>query len=117
MEIKTKFNIKDELYVKGVNKKEKRCNICNGTGAVLIKKKILTCPECNGKGREFTKSHWEIYMSETHPTRINIDIEEGGKSTISYVFMWSDVPDYIEEKDCFLTQAEAQAECNRRNNG
>jgi RecJ-like exonuclease len=115
MEIKTKFNVNDKLYVIGVNKKEERCKICNGTGTVLIKKKIFTCPECNGKGREFTKQHWEIYMSETYPEKINIEIEEGQKPKISYVFMWSDIPEYIDEKDCFATKEQAQKECDRRN--
>lgn len=115
MEIRTKFNVKDKLYVIGINKQEEECKICNGIGRVLIKHKSFSCPDCNGKGRQYTGKHWEIYMSETYPRKIYIEIEEGEKPKISYVFRWSDIPSYIDEKDCFKTKEEAQKECDRRN--
>lgn len=113
--IETKYKVTDRLFVISRNLIEEKCKICNGIGRVLIKHKSFSCPECNGKGKKNTEKHWEIYMSETYPEKIYIEIEEGEKPKISYVFMWSDTPDYIDEKDCFLSEKEAQAECDRRN--
>lgn len=115
MEIKTKYSIKDLLYIIEEEKYETECVYCNGTGVVKIKGKKFDCPNCDGKGKTETAVKW-IVGDAQYPDRISIEVEEGEKPRISYVFKCGDFPRYYDESDCFPSRAKAQAECNRRNN-
>lgn len=120
MEIKTKFNVGDEIWtIKQVNKNIK-CPKCKGNSKELIGNIEYHCANCYGTGKELTQE-LEWIVQKENPckiTRIRV-LQEENKIYINYLG-GTDVfnSDHLgEEQDCFATQAEAQAECNRRNNG
>lgn len=115
MNIETKYPINQELVHIGTVSDYKDCKYCNGTGVVKIKGKKFDCPNCDGKGKTETAVKW-IVGDAQYPDRISIEVEEGEKPRISYVFKCGDFPRYYDESDCFPSRAKAQAECNRRNN-
>lgn len=113
MEIKTKFKLDDIVWIIDVEKVEENCPICEGKGFVDIKNETFDCPKCytNGKIKEkdewFVKGQiqitdirvWCLYMPEIR----YFDETFNGNGIMVY------------EEECFLTEAEAQKECNKRN--
>lgn len=57
MNIETKFNVGDVVYVcKNNSTYEKEpCKICDGIGNVTLKEKSFCCPECKGNKFTYTK--------------------------------------------------------------
>lgn len=113
MEIKTKYNEGDLLYIIEKEKYETKCIYCNGLGVVKIKGKNFDCPNCNGKGKTEEELKWDVIDCKV-PEKIYIEIEDG-IIEVYYVFRWGDCPEYIKEEDCFSNREEAFKECKRRN--
>lgn len=66
---------------------------------------------------------WVLYKDKDNWEIIGLEIEYIHiEKTIFYGFydiddIYSNIPCQWEEQDCFATQAEAQAECDKRNKG
>jgi hypothetical protein len=112
MQIETKFNIGDEIFVIDHHRKSIfiNCEICNGIGIVKIKNKEYECPECKGKKGiikykdEFFVINEPVIILETIIMRQNI------------IKIYSDsLDDVVYETDCFSTEEEAIEECVKRN--
>ena len=57
MQINTKFNIGQELYVcTDIAAKQNQCSICHGYGKVMIKYESFICPKCQGASAHQPKS-------------------------------------------------------------
>ena len=78
MQIDTRFNIGDEVYVcKNRSKKEKElCRICDGIGVITIKGKTFKCPECHGKKTVHTKSVKSFVPEKRTITKVTVSITE-----------------------------------------
>lgn len=109
MNIKTKFNVGDKIWTIYETEPIEKCPLCNGAEMVKIKNKNYICPECKGNGY-ITKKYFEwvvfVYAKEIIKIIINHDKK----------LIYSVGHNEYDAKDCFLTKAEAQTECDRRNN-
>lgn len=78
MQIETRFNVGDEVYVcKNKSKKEKElCKTCDGTGVVTIKDKMFDCPECHGKRTIRSKSVKNFVPEKRIITKVTVSITE-----------------------------------------
>ncbi len=57
MQIETKFNVGDIVYVCKNHSifEEEQCKICDGEGSITLKGKSFCCPECHGNKFTYTK--------------------------------------------------------------
>ncbi len=57
MQIETKFNVGDIVYVCKNHSifEEEQCKICDGEGIITLKGKSFCCPECHGNKFTYTK--------------------------------------------------------------
>lgn len=109
----TKYDIGDRVYM--IHEKtefiESICKHCDGTGFFNSPNNLYQqrCGNCNGRGKCF---------EEDNPTyTVTRDMNNIDEMTIDAdgVF-YEEIGGYgAVEKDCFLTQEEAQKECDRRN--
>lgn len=49
------MNIQNDLLTEIGTKKLVTCDLCNGTGKVMIKDEYDTCPCCNGSGQLYSQ--------------------------------------------------------------
>ena len=54
MKIKTEHDIGDTVMVEEYYYPTIECDICDGTGRIMLKGNTYECPECNGKGQYMT---------------------------------------------------------------
>ena len=114
MIVETKYTDNQELYFLDEHKVSCQCKYCNGSGKVKIKGKTFSCPNCYGKGEVDEAKQWQV-LGPKYPDRIVIEKEEGIPAKICYIFKMEDIPNYIDEQDCFATRKEALEECRKRN--
>ena len=106
------MKIYDIFYHISVGTRKEKCPMCEGRKvSVYINGVPIYCKDCNGKGYIFIDG-WKI------------DKCNYGRGYERYVVYKREIVngkviynDKYNDKDCFATQAEAQAECDRRNNG
>ena len=125
MEVKTKFNLKDEVYpiTHGMKEVITECSICHGKGEIEVGGNTYRCPECYGTGehRECKDAEW--YVATNLIGKIGkVDIElysnkKYGESKTSYMLSSTGIGSGTlwNENDLFLTFDEAQQECDKRN--
>lgn len=129
MNFKTKYNHGDTVYPISIQREEIKvptnCEVCGDTGEVEIKGKNYTCPKCKGNTYHFIEGE-VIWYVNTYDEGIigNIKIEDYDKkykrendNKISYMLDSTGIGSghVWNEKDLFLSQEEAQKECNKRN--
>jgi DNA-directed RNA polymerase subunit RPC12/RpoP len=118
MEMKTKFNVGDNIWtIKQVNKYIK-CPKCKGNSKELIGNIEYHCANCYGTGKKLTQE-LEWIVQKENPckiTRIRL-LQDENRIYIDYLGGTNIFnADYLgAEQDCFATKAEAQKECDRRN--
>lgn len=118
--VETKFNIDQEVYIIQKARSKEPCAACNGEGHIIIEGNRFSCNTCFGTGRLHGKR--KIYQLAGKDTITNIKVynyllNTGGhhnepKTVVKYGF--ADRSDYTEQK-LFTTQEEAQARCNELN--
>jgi len=128
MELKTKFNIGDNVIGISLYSKEVfvSCPTCDGMGEITIKDKKFECPDCYGQcgNTEYKQKEWNtadeegIMSGYNNVIKIDIDITKeetriryllGRKYSKSYCgTLW-------DENDLFENVEDAELECSRRN--
>ena len=112
MVIETKYDVGDVLIPIASVGKGGPCRLCEGKGHVKLSDgAIYTCPRCSGHKRESCGLEWRCMKSCTL-TGFSLWGDKQGLQQTSY----SDAHgERHTEHDLFPTEAEAQAECDRRN--
>lgn len=126
MKLETKFNLGDKVYIIGSYAKKivKKCNICQGTKKILIKGESINCSKCNWEGNliSYELPKWNIINESPYTIgkitqtawKYSTDRREDGEeymcleTGINGGTLW-------RPQNMFLTIAEAQSECNKRN--
>lgn len=118
MEIKTKFNVGDKVWVINEINGYEKCPKCRGNGKVLVGNIDYYCKECYGEGKVLAQTvKWRANENSNTITQIRIFTDEGG-TDVAYYDGNIIVSDYLgAEKNCFATKEQAQAECDKRNKG
>lgn len=118
MEIKTKFNVDDIVYVcrqKKTNESES-CKICDGKGIITIKGDNFICPKCNGNKYIHTIRESDFVPEEGVITKMSIYIENTKiytKYECNIRGKHRNVSDY--KNIIFATKEEAEARCKELN--
>lgn len=109
MNIKTKYDIGDDVYIIRYidEKSETSCSVCNGTGIVHIKENgsEIKCPECAGTGKHLD---FNRKFSTEHAVVESIDVSVTNENQfITYtVLLENNVINYINQELLF-TEKEA----------
>ncbi len=109
MNLKTKFNIGDDVYLIRYiyEESETSCSVCNGTGIVHIKENgsEIKCPECSGTG---THLDFNKKFSTEHAVVKGIDVSVKNENpSITYtILLENNVINYINQEMLF-TEKEA----------
>lgn len=117
MEIKTKFNVGDVVYVCNRNKihKNERCNICDGKGTITIKDNDFICPRCNGNKYIRTRGASNFVPEEKTITKIIVSISKNHGNTQTHTRYGFDDSRKCSVADCrnlvFTTKEEAETRC------
>ena len=117
MQINTKFNIGQELYLcTDLAAKHSKCYICNGTGKINYTYETFTCPKCHGNNKpqpiEFKPKKVTIH-------KIRASVSTGGNSTnIKYTYIDEmgkkrNIPE--DRNILFQTLEEAENKCSELN--
>jgi hypothetical protein len=121
MNIKTKYNLGQFVVtiMHCGSEKYVECKLCNATGRVLINSEYRTCPDCYGRcgNKEWVSEEWRI-VQYSHIGKISIE-KYGDKTKNRTYYMINSTGigsgTCWYEKDVFLSNEEAQKECNKRN--
>ena len=86
MQIDTKFNVGDTVYVCKNNstKDLETCKICDGKGAITLKNESFCCPKCNGRKSAYTKSVKKFAPEKRIIKRVIVSITENNGNTQIY---------------------------------
>ena len=122
MKIITKFDLGQEINIIEKRRTRNTCPLCSGKKVVTIVESLtsIRCPKCLGRGYtlDFVNTKWKVmeYPKIIEYIRIEkfIDYTNSDDRTI-YKAMVDDENYMMEEKNMFLTQPQAQLECDRRN--
>ena len=119
MKIETKYNIGQTVYwiISSREKLPAVCDFCNGTGQITgHNNKTRHCPECRGR----TQFEWseDKYLVRGPLTIGQVRAYAGYNDNVDYMCTETGLGSgsLYDEKRLFPTYAEAQAECDRRNN-
>lgn len=118
--METKFDIGQEVYVIQKARVKESCTACNGQGYIKIDGNDFSCISCHGSGRLYEKK--KIYQLVGKDTITSIKIfnyllNVGGhhnelKTVVKYGFKNGN--DFTDQK-LFATQEEAEARCRELN--
>lgn len=117
MNITTKFNIGQELYLcTDLATKHNQCHICNGTGKITYKYETFTCPKCHGNNKP---QPIEFRPKKVTISKIRISVSTGGNIThikYTYIDETGKKRNIPENKDVlFQTLEEAESKCAELN--
>lgn len=101
----------------------KQCNLCDGTGEVMVKSENITCPRpgcLNGRtpilGRKVISPGKITDIRETKRTHLSGSGRISKHTQIDYLCWYGEIlADPVDEKRLFSSKAEAQAECDKLN--
>lgn len=118
--IETKFNIGQEVYIIQKARVKEPCAACNGQGHIKIEGNDFSCTSCYGTGRLYGKKKIYQLLGKDTITSIKIFnylLNTGGhnnelKTVVKYSF--KNGFDYTDQK-LFATQEEAETRCNELN--
>ena len=118
MEIKTKFNVGDVIWIIKQDNKYIKCPNCKGKSKELVDNIEYFCPNCYGNGKVLSQElEWFVSENVGTITQIKTFTDEGGID-IDYFGGQIFASEYLgEEKNCFATKEKAQKECDKRNKG
>ena|GEM_PF-6237875 len=128
MNIKTKYDINQKLYILNELSYRKTCPMCKGATNIVLENELIDCPLCHGSGWVWSKDNkWLVNVYYIH--EICADVDDSGELITYEVFR--DREDQIENpsskipngfnnihEDCddvFSTREKAEKECNKRN--
>ena len=116
MQINTRFNIGQELYVcTDIAAKQNQCSICHGYGKVTIKYESFICPKCQGASARQPK---EYKPEKIRIHKIRTSASTGGNVSVKYTYFddMGKKRNIAESKNLlFATQEEAETRCNELN--
>jgi RecJ-like exonuclease len=128
MDIKTKFNLGQRVYVLSLSNGERwvKCKSCEGNGTIIHNETVFLCTKCDGDGEkhEYYGKEWKLEYEEAKIGKIQVElyrqtfINQGkGINSIIYMLDPSGVGSGYtwKEEDLFATLEEACAEAERRN--
>ena len=116
MEIRTKFNVNDEIWTINKIHGYERCPKCRGNSKVLVGNIDYYCKECYGEGKKLSQEvKWRVSENSYTITQIKTFTDEGGTDVTYFGGKIWDRSYLGEEKNCFATEEEAQKECDKRN--
>jgi hypothetical protein len=102
MQIRTKFNIGDEVFIirRKVEIYKIDCDTCSGTGKVHIKENDMEigCPDCHGLG--FHHDTYDEFYKESYTIKKIMTETDGDKNT---TIMYN-IEDEVLDKSFFLEQ-------------
>lgn len=115
------FSIGDKVSAiqQGRQQYFKPCELCDGTGSIIVKMQHLKCPECYGtRGRfEYKDTAW--YVSYTLLTIGQVRMEHTKGESPKFIAMCKETgvgSGTLHNMDSFYPSLEeAQAECDKRN--
>ena len=118
--METKFNIGQEVYVIQKARAKEPCAACNGQGHIKIEGNDFSCTSCFGTGRLHGKRKIYQLLGKDTITSIKIFNEllnaDGHhnelKTVVKYAF--KNGTDFTDQK-LFATQEEAEARCRELN--
>lgn len=118
--IETKFNIGQEVYIIQKARAKEPCPACNGQGHIKIEGNDFSCTSCYGTGRLYGKKKIYQLLGKDTITSIKIFnylLNTGGhhnelKTVVKYGFKNGN--DFTDQK-LFATQEEAEARCRELN--
>ena len=86
MQIETKFNIGDTVYVCKNNstKDLENCKICDGKGAIIIKDESFCCPKCHGRKFTYSKRIKKFVPEKRTIKKVIVSITENNGNTQIY---------------------------------
>ena len=116
MQINTRFNIGQELYVcTDIAAKQNQCSICHGCGKVTIKSESFICPKCQGASAHQPK---EYKPEKIRIHKIRTSASTGGNVSVKYTYFddMGKKRNIAESKNLlFAAQEEAETRCNELN--
>lgn len=123
MEIHAKFDISDRVYEIASTRTTTfiKCNTCDGTGTVTIKKHKLTCPKCRGRKGEtvYGDSAWQVTRILTiGQVIVKVTIgEDEPEQEEGYMCIETGINsgNVYDGAELFESKEAAQAECDKRN--
>ena len=107
MEIRTKFGIKQKVWVIRLSEVFEKCPICDGKERIKYKGEYFRCPECDGDGKVRKIYPQWVVKFRGSIKRIIINCNKEISYDVDY--------ENEEEKNLFSTKEEAQKECDKRN--
>lgn len=128
MNIITKYNFGDKVYPIDTRREKIKistnCPVCNDSGKVIINDESYTCPKCRGNTYHIKEGDIEyyVYYKSGRIGKVDIDLYDSKKykekPEIKYMLDSTGVGSgrCWHENDLFLSNEEAQTECDRRNN-
>lgn len=119
MDFHTKYSIGDKLYCLKFEyfKIEIPCKQCNETGHILYHNKVTGCPVCKGEKKIYYDTISKLIPCLVTVQRMRIDVFINEKNTDTYTVVAENKSFYdLREEDLFLSELEAQLECDKRNN-
>lgn len=119
LQINNKFEIGQEVYVIQKCRVKDKCPACKGEGQIVVDGNRFSCVTCYGTGRlHGQKKTYQVVGKDiidkikTYSYRLH-NGADGIKTVVKYAL--KDGTDYTDAK-LFLTEEEANAECDRLNN-
>ncbi len=111
MQIETKFGIGDSVFALVLEWQDVDCPACGASGRIIgVDGDDYECPRCVGSKRTVDSPKWIV----TRPAEVSYVEYVTGKQIHSTRYGFG-LMEYSDEKDCFATSEEAQAEADRRN--
>lgn len=97
MQIETKFNVGDTVYVCKNNstKDLETCKICDGKGAIIIKDESFCCPKCHGGKFTYSKRVKKFVPEKRIIKKMIVSVTENNGNTQIYENM---IVRHIQEK-------------------
>lgn len=118
LQIDNKFDIGQEVYVIQKCRVKDECPACKGEGQIIVDDNRFSCVTCYGTGRlHGQKKMYQIVGRDiidkikTYSYRLH-NGTDGIKTVVKYAF--KNGTDYTDAK-LFLTEEEANAECDKLN--
>jgi len=117
--IPVKYSVDEVLYtIRQVKSKmySKPCSICEGSGKIYYKNKVMKCPECNGTGKiNLNKNVYVVCDDVFKVITTKISINYNGDIYIKYKGQCGIPLITRAENNLFETRKEAQLKCDELN--
>ncbi|MBQ3512543.1 MAG: hypothetical protein IJA32_01915 [Lachnospiraceae bacterium] len=119
MQIETKFNVGDTVYVCKNNstKDLETCKICNGKGVITVKDESFCCPKCHGGKFTYTKRVKKFVPEKRIINKVIVSVTENNGNTQIYEKYDCETPSgknrsiALYRNIMFYSMEEAEARC------